>query len=51
MLVNGPSVLGTIDAGLQVYRAPGLEVKAECGLAGGNDYLSESLSLRGAWHF
>jgi hypothetical protein len=47
----GPSVLGTVEAGLQLYRVKGLEMKAEYKLAAGDNYLSQSVGLRGAWHF
>ncbi len=48
---NGPSVLGTFEAGLQLYKAHGLEMKADYRLSAGTDYLSQSIGLRGAWHF
>jgi outer membrane autotransporter protein len=48
---SGPSVLGNLEAGLQLYRTRGLEVKAEYTLAIGNNYLSQGASLRGAYHF
>jgi hypothetical protein len=51
MVADGPSVLGTLEAGLQLYRAHGLEVKGEYGLQAGTSYLNQSLSLRGAYHF
>lgn len=47
----GPSVLGNLEAGFQVYRKRGLEVKAEYALSVGNDYVSQGAGLRGAWHF
>ena len=48
---RGPTVLGTVEAGLQLYQAHGLEVKAEYKLSAGNSHLSQSASLRGAYHF
>jgi hypothetical protein len=47
----GPPLLGTVEAGLQLYREKGLEMKAEYRLAGGQSYFSQGLALRGAWHF
>ena len=47
----GPNVLGTIEAGLQVYQTHAWEVKADYTLSAGNSFLSQSIGLRGAWHF
>jgi hypothetical protein len=49
--INGPSVLGTAEAGLQLYRAHGFEVKADYMLSAGDSYLSQTIGLRGAYHF
>jgi autotransporter-like protein len=49
--VYGPSVLGNVEAGLQLYKTRGLEVKAEYMLSVGDNYLGQGASLRGAWHF
>jgi hypothetical protein len=48
---SGPSALGTVEAGLQFYRVHGWETKVEYKLAAGDDYLSQAVSLRGAYHF
>lgn len=47
----GPPTLGTVEAGLQLYREKGLELKAEYRLAAGQSFTSQGLALRGAWHF
>lgn len=49
--VAGPNVLGTLEAGLQVYRAQGFEAKAAYGLSTATSYLNQSATLRLAWHF
>lgn len=49
--VSGPDVLGTLEAGLQVYRSHGFEAKAAYGLTAATSYLSQSATLRLAWHF
>jgi hypothetical protein len=49
--LNGPGVLANLEAGLQLYRAQGFEVKAAYGLTAGTAYLNQTASLRGAWHF
>ena len=48
---QGPPVLGTVEAGVQVYREHGFEMKADYRLAAGQSLLSQSIALRGAWHF
>jgi hypothetical protein len=48
---NGPSVLANVEAGVQLYRSNGVELKAEYLLTTGYSYLSQAASLRGAWHF
>lgn len=48
---RGPSVLANVEAGLQIYKRHGLELKAEYALSVGNDYLSQGAGLRGAYHF
>jgi hypothetical protein len=47
----GPSVLGNVQAGLQLYKTHGFEMKAEYALSVGDSYLSQGASLRGAYHF
>jgi len=47
----GPPVVGTLEAGLQLYAAKGFEMKAEYRLAAGESFVSQSVGLRGAWHF
>jgi len=49
--LNGPSVLGVVEAGLQLYQAHGFELKADYKLGVGDSFLSQSASLRGAYHF
>ena len=49
--VAAPNLLATLEAGLQVYRAHGFEAKAAYGLSAGTAYLSQSATLRLAWHF
>jgi outer membrane autotransporter protein len=46
-----PSVFANLEAGLQLYRERGVEVKVEYTLSAGNNYLSQGASLRGTWHF
>lgn len=46
-----PSLLATLEAGLQIYRAHGFEAKATYGLSAGTAYLNQSSTLRFAWHF
>ncbi len=48
---TGPNVLGTGEAGVQVYRVNGGEVRVEYKLLAGQAFVSQSLGLRGAWHF
>ncbi|CAN5180890.1 hypothetical protein BH10PSE6_BH10PSE6_45360 [soil metagenome] len=48
---SGPSALVNVEAGLQLYKVRGLEVKAEYLLSAGDNYLSQGAGLRGAWHF
>lgn len=48
---GGPGVLGNLEAGLQLYKERGLEVKAEYMLSAGDNYLGQGANLRGAWHF
>jgi hypothetical protein len=48
---TSPRALVNVEAGLQFYRAHGVEAKVEYALSAGDGYLSQSASLRGAWHF
>ena len=48
---TSPSVLGNVEAGLQLYNKRGFELKAEYTLSAGDSYLSQGASLRGAYHF
>jgi len=48
---GGPSVLGNVEAGLQLYKVRGFEVKAEYTLSFGDNFLSQGAGLRGAYHF
>jgi hypothetical protein len=50
-LIRSPNVLGDLDLGVQVYRDGGFEVKAEYDLRAGNAYVSQTGSLRVAYHF
>lgn len=49
--LKAPDILGNFEAGLQIYRQGGFEVKAEYGLKAGNAYLSQSGGARVAYHF
>jgi hypothetical protein len=49
--IKSPTVLGDVDLGLQLYRAGGFEVKAEYALKAGSAYVSQTGSLRTAYHF
>jgi hypothetical protein len=49
--IKSPDVLGNLDVGMQIYRASGLEVKADYILRGGDAFLSQSAVGRLAWHF
>ena len=49
--VAAPNLLGTLEAGLQVYRTHGFEAKAAYGLSAATAYLNQSATLRLAWHF
>jgi hypothetical protein len=47
----GPTLLGNVEAGLQIYRAHGAEMRVEYKLSAGDSFLSQSANLRGAYHF
>jgi hypothetical protein len=49
--IDGPNVTGNLEAGLQLYEAKGWEVKLDYRLSAADNFLSQSLGLRGAWHF
>ena len=44
-------MLGNFNAGVQLYRAGGFELKAEYDLTGGGSFLSQGGSARIAYHF
>jgi uncharacterized protein YhjY with autotransporter beta-barrel domain len=48
---DSPGVLGSVDVGLQLYRAGGFELRAEYGLKAGGSYLSQTAGGRMAFHF
>jgi len=48
---TGPPVLANAEIGVQLYEVRGLEAKLDYTLSAGDSYLSQGLSLRGAWHF
>lgn len=48
---SGPNAVANVEAGLQVYRARGFEAKADYALSTGTAWLSQTVALRGAWHF
>jgi hypothetical protein len=48
---NGPNVLFDLQAGLQLYKTRGFELKAEYMLTAGDNYLGQGGSVRGAYHF
>jgi hypothetical protein len=47
----GPTALAVAEAGLQLYEASGNEVRAEYKLIAGDNFLSQTASLRLAYHF
>jgi hypothetical protein len=49
--LTAPDLLGDVELGVQIYRAGGLEVKAEYTAQVGGSYLSQSGSARVAYHF
>ncbi|MBS7543819.1 autotransporter outer membrane beta-barrel domain-containing protein [Ancylobacter oerskovii] len=49
--LNSPAVLGTISAGLDLYKAGGFELKAEYGFSAGDSFQVQSGSVRFAYHF
>ena len=49
--IGAPRVLGLLDIGLQVYRDKGFEVRAEYNLQANDNFVSQTGSLRAAWHF
>jgi uncharacterized protein with beta-barrel porin domain len=49
--VDTPSIMGNIDAGVQLYRIGGFEVKAEYNISVGGTYLSQGATARLAYHF
>ncbi|MFZ5783049.1 MAG: autotransporter domain-containing protein [Pseudomonadota bacterium] len=50
-VVTGASVLANVEAGIQLYRNKGLEMRAGYTLTTGSSYTSQAANLRGAWHF
>ena len=48
---TGATVLGTVEAGLQLYDVHGIEFRATYKLAAGDSFLSQIASLRLGWHF
>lgn len=49
--VDTPDVLGNFDAGVQLYRAGGFEVKAEYNVNVGGSFLNQGVTARLAYHF
>ena len=49
--LQGPPLLGTVEAVVQVHREHGFEMKAHYRLAAGQSFLSQTIALRGAWYF
>ncbi|GAB4065482.1 autotransporter [Ancylobacter sonchi] len=49
--IETPEVLGRLDLGLQYFRANGIELKVGYTADIGEDYLSQSASVRFAYHF
>jgi hypothetical protein len=47
----GPNVLGNVELGVQLYAASSFDAKANYRLSAGEAYLSQSVGLRGAYHF
>lgn len=50
-VVQGPSVIANVEAGLQLYQVKGWEMKLDYRLSAASAFLSQSLGLRAAWHF
>ena len=48
---KSPSVLGNLVVGAQLYQVGGIEVGAEYDVNAGEAYLSQTVSLRVAYHF
>jgi hypothetical protein len=48
---SSPNVLFDLQAGVQLYKTRGFELKAEYMLMAGDNYLGQGASVRGAYHF
>jgi hypothetical protein len=48
---RGPTVMANAEIGVQLYRVNGFEAKAEYLVSAGDSLLTQTASLRGAWHF
>jgi hypothetical protein len=48
---EGPSAIGRLNLGVQVFNKDGLELSAEYGLQTGNSYRSQNVSGRLAYRF
>jgi hypothetical protein len=49
--IKSPTAIGDAEVGMQLYRVGGFEVKADYEVRAANAYLSQTVSLRGAYHF
>lgn len=49
--IKAPDAVGNAEIGFQLYQVGGVEVKAEYEVSAASTYLSQSMSLRGAYHF
>ncbi len=47
----GPNVIAQVEAGLQLYKVAGWEMRMDYRLSAATAFLSQSLGLRAAWHF
>lgn len=50
-VIQGPSVIANVEAGLQFYEVKGWEMKMDYRLSAASAFLSQSLGLRVAKHF
>lgn len=48
---NAPTVIGRLEAGLQVFRNDGFDVRLEYGLSAGDGYVAQVPSARFTYRF
>ncbi len=51
VITDGPSILGRLNIGMQIYEHEGYEVRAQYGLQAGENYWSQSLSINALFRF